>query len=289
VGYLNGNNIKQMFIPQQNPSEQILTDLQFLKLGGSLITDKTRPHSLRGETLNRLAIEIASACARLPGLSLLLGHGSGSFGHVPASRYDTRRGVVTPDEWRGFGEVWMEASGLNRLVVEALYEAGLRPITIPPSAVVIAQAGKVLTWDLAALRSALKNGLLPVVYGDVVFDTVRGGTILSTEDLFVHLASELRPRHVLVAGLEAGVWADFPACTRLIPEITPTNMPEVASSLSRSAHTDVTGGMVSKVEQLLALVETVPGLEALIFSGEIPGAVEQALLGANIGTRIKSC
>jgi isopentenyl phosphate kinase len=278
-----------MSIPQQNSPEPILTDLQFLKLGGSLITDKTRSHTLRGATLNRLAAEIASACARLPSLSLLLGHGSGSFGHVPASRYNTRQGVATPDERRGFGEVWMEASNLNRLVVEALYTAGLRPITIPPSAVAIAQAGKVLAWDLAPLRSALKNGLLPVVYGDVVFDTARGGTILSTEDIFVYLARELRPKHVLVAGSEAGVWADFPACTRLIPEITPINLPEVASSLGGSAHTDVTGGMVSKVEQLLALVQSVPGLEALIFSGETPGAVEQALLGANIGTRIKSC
>ncbi len=278
-----------MSISQQNPSKSILTDLQFLKLGGSLITDKTQPHTLRGETLNRLAVEIASACAQLPGPGLLLGHGSGSFGHVPASRHGTRQGVATPDEWRGFGEVWMEASDLNRLVVEALYAAGLRPITIPPSAVAIAQAGKVLAWDLAPLRSALKNGLLPVVYGDVVFDTARGGTILSTEDIFGHLARELRPRRVLVAGLEAGVWADFPACTRLIPEITPTNLPEVASSLGGSAYPDVTGGMISKVEQLLALVQSVPGLEALIFSGETPGAVVQALLGVNIGTRIKSC
>lgn len=55
---------------------------------------------------------------------------------------------------------------------------------------------------------ALANGILPVVYGDVVFDEVRGGTILSTEDLFQHLAHQLHPERVLLAGLEAGVWAD---------------------------------------------------------------------------------
>jgi isopentenyl phosphate kinase len=266
--------------------EGMFPSFQFLKLGGALITDKDSPHTLRGKTLERLAAEIASTCARDPDMRLLLGHGSGSFGHVPASRYGTRQGVKIPEEWRGFGEVWMEASALNRLVIEALYTAGLRPMAFPPSATALAQAGQVQTWDLNPLRAALANGLLPVVYGDVVFDTTRGGTILSTEDLFLYLARELRPERVLVAGVEAGVWADFPACTRLIPEITPGDFPGLASALGGSAHTDVTGGMASKVQQLLAMVQAIPGMEALIFSGETPGAVEQALSGGGKGTKI---
>jgi isopentenyl phosphate kinase len=44
--------------------------------------------------------------------------------------------------------------------------------------------------------------------------------------------------------------------------------------------------MASKVQEMLSLVEDVPGLEALIFSGTTPGLVEQALLGAHPGTRI---
>lgn len=274
--------------PREDQPEKIIPGLQFLKLGGSLITDKTHPHTLRSDTLNRLAVEIASACAQRPGLRLLLGHGSGSFGHVPASRYGTHLGVNTPEQWHGFNEVWMEASTLNRLVVEALNAAGLHPMAFPPSAGVIAQAGQVLTWDLAPIRAALQSGLLPVVYGDVVFDVSRGGTILSTEDLFVYLAKELRPQRVLAAGQEAGVWADFPTCSRLVSEITPVNYFALAASLGGSAFTDVTGGMASKVKQLLVLVQAVPGLEALIFSGEMPGAVEQVLLGAGNGTRIKS-
>ncbi len=268
--------------------EVTIPDLQFLKLGGSLITDKARPHTLRGDVLKRLAAEIASACTRRPDLRLLLGHGSGSFGHVPASRYGTRLGVSTPEGWRGFGEVWMEASALNRLVVEALVAAGLHPVAFPPSAGVTARAGRVVSWDLSPLKLALQNGLLPVVYGDVAFDLSLGGTILSTEDLFVYLARELHPQRVLIAGIEEGVWADYPARARLVGEITPASYVELAASLGGSAATDVTGGMASKVKQLLALVQAVPGLEALIFSGEKPGAVEQALLGSGRGTRIKS-
>ncbi|GAH93416.1 unnamed protein product, partial [marine sediment metagenome] len=38
-----------------------ISNLQFLKLGGSLITDKTRSHTARMDVITRLAEEIARA------------------------------------------------------------------------------------------------------------------------------------------------------------------------------------------------------------------------------------
>lgn len=263
-----------------------MNSLQFLKLGGSLITDKQRVYTARPDILKRLAAEIAAAYAQNPNLHLLLGHGSGSFGHVPAKEYATRQGVQTEDEWRGFTKVWYEASDLNRLVIQVLHAEGLPAMAFPPSAMVIAQDGKVLSWDLSPLRSALQSGLLPVVYGDVVFDTHRGGTILSTEDLFSHLAVQFTPARLLLAGIEPGVWADYPTCKQVVIEITPRNLQEVEAVLHGSAATDVTGGMASKVNQSLELVRKLPNLEILIFSGLEPGAVQVALAGRSRGTLI---
>ncbi len=268
-----------------NPQSEI-KPLKFLKLGGSLITDKTRPHTPRPETLARLAHEIAAAQAADPGLRLVLGHGSGSFGHVPARRYGTRQGVHSAADWRGFVDVWSEAAALNRLVMDALAAAGLPALPFPPSAAALAQAGKLAEWHTAPLESALQAGLLPVVYGDVVFDAAWGGTILSTEDLFDALARRLRPQQVLLAGLEAGVWADYPRCTRLVERITPATLDEVVPALHGSAAADVTGGMASKVRQSLDLAQAIPGLQVLIFSGQAPGIVQQALSGEVVGTQI---
>lgn len=265
-----------------------MDNLQFLKLGGSLITDKSLPHSPRLEVLSRLAYEIAAARQSDPGLKLIVGHGSGSFGHIPARRHGTRKGVRTPEEWQGFAEVWKEAAALNHIVVEALYVAGLPVIALPASASLVAEDGKALSWNLIPLTSALKAGLVPVIYGDVIFDQVRGGTIFSTEDLFMFLASQLHPQRLLLAGLENGVWADFPKRTQLINQITPQNIDAISPSLGRSNSVDVTGGMESKVRQMLSLVEENPGLEVLIFSGEIPGNILQALSGSGTGTRIEN-
>ncbi len=265
-----------------------MTSLTFLKLGGSLITDKNTPRAARIALIARLAEEIQSACQSNPDLRLVLGHGSGSFGHVPAKKFGTRQGVASPDGWRGFAEVWHEAAVLNRMMIEALHAAGLPAISFPASAGVTAHDGRVTAWDLNPLTAALARGLLPVVYGDVVFDTARGGTILSTEDIFVHLARQLRPQRILLAGIEQGVWADFPACARLIPQITPENWGEIASSLGGSAATDVTGGMASKVRQMLDLAVELPGLAVLIFSGAHAGSLERALRGKGPGTLITS-
>jgi isopentenyl phosphate kinase len=260
--------------------------LIFLKLGGSLITDKTRPYTPRPDKLDALAVELASALAQNPDLQIVLGHGSGSFGHAAASRYHTHIGVSGSEAWRGFAEVWYQASALNRLVVDALHRAGLPAVNFSPVSCVTAHDGKVFIWDHYPIQIALKNNLLPVVHGDVAFDEMRGGTILSTENLFAHLAHDLHPQRILLAGKEAGVWADFPSCKILLEEITPKTQADQSASLGHAAGADVTGGMLTKVTDMLALVEELPDLEVLIFSGERPGNLRAALSGKNPGTHL---
>ncbi|MBW8009739.1 MAG: isopentenyl phosphate kinase family protein [Chloroflexi bacterium] len=258
--------------------------LTFLKLGGSLITEKSQPSTARLSVLARLAGEIADARDHQRGYGLILGHGSGSFGHVAAKKHGTRQGVTTGTGWEGFAEVWRQAAALNRLVIEALHQAGAPALSFAASASAMTSDGEVISWDLLPIRTALESGLLPVVYGDVVFDKNLGGTILSTEDIFDYLALEFQPKSILLAGLEEGVWADYPERSQFVPLITPNNIDTVAPAIGGSASTDVTGGMASKVQEMLALTQKIPGLEVQIFSGESEGVVQAALSGVRQGT-----
>jgi isopentenyl phosphate kinase len=260
--------------------------LVLLKLGGSLITNKHVAQTARGDVITRLAEEIAAARQEQPDLRLVIGHGSGSFGHIPARQYGTRQGVHSPEEWAGFAQVWQAARALNQIVLEAFVQAGLPVVAFPPSAAVLAVDGRPAEWSLEPLKSALKHGLIPLVNGDAVFDRVRGGTILSTELLFEYLAPYLKPDRILLAGIEPGVWADFPTCTRLVERITPVNSPSVSGNLTGSTAPDVTGGMAEKVNGMLALVQQSPGLQALIFSAEQAGQLYRALSGDETGTCI---
>ena len=277
-----------------------MKELVFLKLGGSLITDKTQPYTPRLDVMEDIALQIKTALQTHPSLRLILGHGAGSFGHVPASEYHTRDGLppkATPlahrerDEteenyWKGFAEVWYQASALNRFVMKALHKADVRAMSLSPASSVIASNGQVSVWETTPIRMALSTGIVPVIQGDVVFDEVRGGTILSTEDLFAHLARALHPDRILLSGLEAAVWEDFPARTKKIEKITPTSFEEVSVGVGKAAGADVTGGMESKVKQMLRLVQENPGLTVQIFSGDEPGNIVRALTGETLGTVI---
>jgi isopentenyl phosphate kinase len=262
--------------------------LIFLKLGGSLITDKTIPYYPRLKILDSLAGQIARALRESPELQLIVGHGSGSFGHEAASKYNTRKGVSGPESWKGFAEVWYQASALNRLVVESFRRSQLPAVTLAPLSAITAKAGKIIAWDLKPLKTSMANGLLPIIHGDVAFDEVRGGTILSTEDLFSHLAHQLNPNRILLAGLEEGVWKDFPTRTQLLRDITPRTFSEQSPGLGQSVGVDVTGGMQTKVIEMLSLVDQIPGLEIVIFSGEKPDNILHALIGENPGTCMHS-
>ena len=246
----------------------------FLKLGGSLITDKTGFEQIRSDVLERVAGEIAAALQADPTLRLVLGHGSGSFGHTHASQHGTRDGVDSAAGWHGFVAVSDSALRLNRIVVQALLKAGIPAMSISPSASVVVQDGVVQTMAIGSLTAALDAGLVPVIHGDVAFDQVRGGTILSTEEVMGHLVTKLAPQTILLAGETRGV---YDVNGDVIPRITPQNFDEIKGALGGSRGADVTGGMAAKVQDVLDLAIARPGMQVRIFGGLEPGVIERIL------------
>lgn len=260
--------------------------LKFLKLGGSLITNKNAEEATRDSVIRRAAAEIAEGLADAPDTQLVVGHGSGSFGHVAADRHKTRSGVSGSPAWQGFAEVSVVAARLNNLVVEALHQAGIPVMRFQPSATAVCTKGRITTFEIEPIRRALDARLVPVVYGDVAFDREIGGTIISTEEIFFFLAEHLNPHSIWLAGEVPGV---LDQSGQVVECITPATMDTLRSALGGSGGTDVTGGMTSKVSIMLGLCERVPGLSVHIFSGNEDGHIRQAVADEPaIGTTIRS-
>ncbi|HET89374.1 MAG TPA: isopentenyl phosphate kinase family protein [Chloroflexi bacterium] len=276
------------------PADQKTRELQppgrppdfFIKLGGALITDKTQPYTARHETIARLAREVRQALAAAPELRLLIGHGSGSFGHWAAHPYGTRAGVTTPAQWRGYAQVAAAAARLNRIVTDAFLQANVPVLSLQPSASARCHDGALQHLDIHPIRAALSHGLTPLVYGDVALDDVRGGAIISTEDIFVYLTDHLHPAHILLLSEVEGVLA---ANGLVIPRITGADLPTLQETLSGSAGVDVTGGMEDKVQRMVHLAQRHPGICVHILTGTIPGLLTRVLLDTtNVpGTRIE--
>ncbi len=262
--------------------------LIFLKLGGSLITDKDKPYTARKTVIARIAGEINAARQEQSDLRILLGHGSGSFGHFAAKDYGTRERVPNSAEWQGFQKVWNAARALNQIIVEEFSQAGLPVISLPASASVFTENRKIVEWNTKPIQSALENELMPIIFGDVIFDKSLGGIIFSTEDLFTQLLPIVQPDRILLAGKEAGVWRDYPNVSEIIPVIDAASFRSGRVGVGASASVDVTGGMAAKVQLMLEVVTAYPQIQAQIFSGEEPGNIYKMLTGASLGTRIQS-
>lgn len=253
--------------------------LIFLKLGGSLITDKATAESPRLDVIERIACELVAARRQVPSLELVVGHGSGSYGHVAASKHGTRKGVHSPENWIGFSEVAASAARLNSLVLDILSRAGLPVMRFQPSASARCSAGSIVTMETSLIRTALDKGLVPLVYGDVAFDDKIGGTIISTEDVFSYLTLALRPERILLAGHYEGVMDNNRGVIR---RITPGTLKDFQEAIKGSTWADVTGGMETKVRSMLDLCQSVPGLHVHIFSGIESGNIQQAVIEGDV-------
>ncbi len=260
-----------------------MSELVFLKLGGSIITDKRRYETPRPAIISRAAEEIRAALQARPDLQLVIGHGSGSFGHFVADKYKVREGNL--QDWRGYAETSAAVQRLDRLVTDALLAQGICVVPLQASASARCHNGVLAEMAVDPVIKLLRHGAVPLVYGDVALDDVRGCTILSTEQILVHLARPMRPQRMVIVGEVAGVYSGDPqrdAIVRLIPEIDSRNHVEVERLLSTSFGIDVTGGMLSKVKILFDLILEQPDLRVRIITGRRNRLIEQALIDPDI-------
>jgi isopentenyl phosphate kinase len=260
--------------------------LILIKLGGSLITEKSRAETARSEVIARLAGEIARAAATIPE-RIVVGHGSGSFGHVAAHRFGIASGIDAPEQLPGICLTQERAAALHRKVTGALAAAGALPFSIAPSSCVVAEAGRPVTLAEEALLLALERGLVPVTYGDVVMDRAWGASVCSTENLFDLMARRLLERGIFVRrilwlGETAGL---YDASGRTLPRVTEKTFPRALKAIGAPAGTDVTGGMRHRLETALALARH--GIPSLLANGLTPGLLERALRGEAVaGTEV---
>jgi isopentenyl phosphate kinase len=223
-----------------------------VKLGGSVITDKSGACAVDGERLSA----VADAIAAHSGTQMVIVHGAGSCGHPEASRYRIRDGVNAANR-EGVYITHISVGALNSAVVAALRARGVEAVGVHPLGACVAENGRIVTFADGPLEVMLGIGIVPVLHGDVVMDRARGACIVSGDQLVRHLAAALGIRRI-------GLATDVPGVLdggRVVPVITRDTAEHIR--IGSSVHTDVTGGMSGKIRELLGLAAA--GIESEIF------------------------
>jgi isopentenyl phosphate kinase len=272
-----------------SPTQQPAVTL--IKLGGAVITDKSMPNTTRPDVLKRLVSEVKSAWVDMDEY-LVVGHGAGSFAHVPAAHYGTIDGFKDEYSRLGMAIVQDSAAQLNRIVVHEFLEQDVPAVSACASSSAVTKNKQVQTYFTDVFEQYLKQGLLPVTYGDVIVDSEIGCTIWSTDTILAHCTREFLKREwkvsrIIHATQVAGVYRDLAHPELgMFDEITPDNAAEVKKSMGVTKGFDVTGGMWTKISESLELTQY--GIETVILSGDTPGMLEKCLRGeAFVGTTIR--
>lgn len=245
-----------------------------LKVGGSAVTDKNaQAGSAKADEMNRIAKEIAGFSGKL-----VIVHGAGSYGHVYAKQYGLDRGFHE----EGFLKTHDSVRELNEMIVKTLRKEGIPAVPLNPLSFSLCDDGRLTYLYTGQISEMLKHDLVPVLHGDVCMDTKRGACILSGDQSLPYVAAALSARRVGLGSATDGV-LDSNGVT--IPVITKKNFDSFKQHIGGSAGTDVTGGMLGKVSEILELAEKT-GIESRIFNANTPGNVKAYLEGKNVGTLI---
>ncbi len=245
-----------------------------LKLGGSVITDKGADEGVvREADLLRIAKEVSEFRGKM-----IVVHGAGSFGHTYAKKYGLDRsfdpeGVIITHE---------SVKKLAAAVVGALNHFGVRAVAIHPMCCTVCRNGRIESMYLDNIKLMLEKGFVPVLHGDVVMDLELGACVLSGDQIVPYLAKELGITRLGLGSAEDGV---LDKDGKSVPEITPEKFENFKHYIRGSGSTDVTGGMLGKVQELLELSKT-SCITSYIFNAGKEENVYRFLNGESIGTRI---
>lgn len=220
-----------------------------LKLGGSLLTDKNRPLSIREDVLEKAVQQIINSKERP-----ILIHGGGSFGHPVAKKYNISKGLNSSinNQILGVAETHDAMNKLNTIIIKKFLEKDFPAISIQPSSIFLKNSFLSLQ-SIEIIEKQLDLGILPVLYGDILFDKVGSFSIISGDNIALELCANLKKykvSKVIFAIEKEGVYVNS--------EVKNTKEIKLATELSSyeldsldlanlEEKIDVTGGIRGKI------------------------------------------
>lgn len=253
--------------------------LVFIKLGGSLITDKEKPYTVKVEIIKAIAKDFKEVKDTMKDTVFILGNGAGSFGHYAAVTEKT-------DDPYGFSFVQQKVKELNSIVTAVLIDQKVPAISVHQSSILTTSNGTLDSLFLDSLNGLLESGITPVVYGDIVYDNVKKSEIISTERIFTILNDSLDYDYEIKTVLYMTTVDGFlDENNKPIPLVTETNYEIFKKNLFKTRGFDVTGGMGQKIEQALRLTKR--GVQTQIVNGNTKNILSKILLKKEmIGTLV---
>lgn len=264
--------------------------ITFIKLGGAILTDKANPCTIRLELMKELTGQIRECLPFLKG-SVVIGNGGGSFGHYFAQKYDLKNGISDGKGWMGFCKGKNGNAFLHHKLVDEFLKQGIMACSYSSDNFFGGNSeNRTETEDWSRFLAYLDHGILPIVYGDIIYEPEKGCRIVSTEDIFFALSRAILSQpscgyflyQIIYCTNRDGV-EDMQG--EVIPFIDANHFDQWEIFRKCGEGYDVTGGMCGKVKMAVDLKLPCP---VYIVNGNYPERLAGLLKGEKvIGTCIR--
>lgn len=230
--------------------------LIILKIGGSVATYKNRPGlAIRTAHLKRVALAIRDARATRH-FRLILIHGSGSAGHQIAHDFDLKNGTGSnPKKIDAAIRSQRANQELDAALASIFVQAGVPVIPIHTASVILQRKNIISHFDTKTVEMTLRQGNIPMLYGEMVSDTTLGFSVCSGDAIATLLAEKFSAQKIYFASDIDGVFTRDPHRFPDASLIEQSSLDDLAlrSKISGSHNVDVTGGLGGKIRRLLPL------------------------------------
>ncbi len=261
-------------------------DLTVIKLGGSLLTDKSKPYEAREPLMKTIAQEIKDCVDEGLIEDLVIVHGVGSFGHPPVLEYKLHKGYTGPEQFIPLSKTQRIVNEFRHLITKVFQEEGLPVNLLHPSSMVIAEKMRIANSFFEPIKGWMSLGMIPLLGGDLLYDAAMGFSVGSGDLLAVELARQLGAKRLIYAMDVAGFYSDNPktnADASLMDKISLGQLGQILKDMEQKGAADASGAMKGKLYSISTASDLITsGLEVTLFSMMREGNLTSLLKGQEV-------
>eukprot|EP01080_Neovahlkampfia_damariscottae_P005764 gene5764-9585_t len=239
--------------------------MKLIKIGGAAITEKQKYQTINEESIDWFCSVIEKIHKEQ---RIIIVHGAGSFGHFEAKKYKLNEKIVGNSFQIGISLTRKSVKTLNSMVVKKLIEKNINAVGISCITNFKSKNGEIeMNSNFPEiLNDLLTIGLIPVIHGDVVFDSVQKCSILSGDIIMMKLSEYFKPEKVYFISNVHGIYSSPPKneeleLNNLIKKISVKEMKNLEYKFEIS-QVDVTNGILGKFENAINIAKL--GIEVFI-------------------------
>lgn len=240
-----------------------------LKVDGSVLTQKYGEDEANEEVIKNLARVISKAWKHVR-KNLILVHGMGSFAHRLILAYGISNGAKTDRELLGASYVHASAVYLSGILTEMLINKSVPAIHIPITCLARTSNKRVLKFDTSYFETYMNKGFLPITHGDLVIDSKRGVSEISSTEIMYKLSKSASR---IVLAVDGNCALDENG--KIVKKITPKDLKSIYESTEKNGERNV----ASALKGILENKRYLKGKKIMIVNGRKAERIEEAIRG----------